>query len=449
LDCRLFISCAVFIWAVQPPRATGQLPANEEAKQNTGIDAAKQQQPDAFHPRSLPTWLKLGVEMRGRAESGSAFDTDLDGSLYLSRLRLNLEAEPASWIRIFVQGQDARVHSGTTGRDRSDLRNTVDLRQAYVSLGRSEVGWQLRLGRQELALGDERLVGADNYWDAFGQSFDALRLGFAGPRYRVDAFSGFRVQPARRRPDPFDTASRISGLSSQIKTPGQGVLEPYLLWKRGGETLDLLSRPGHRDVVTPGIRAQGTLRGNLDYSVEMAMQRGHVVSDRIEAWAGHWELGWRPLGTDLGPRLGFEYNFASGDNDPADGRHGTFDDLYPAGYNKCGMADPIAWRNIRYPALNVEMPVTRRWVVYGGYRLFHLASLHDGLYPGGDEYLIRNSAATSAEVGSHLLVSAGYVHSEHLRLYAGYGYLIPGAYLRESGYRAAIRTTYIQVSLSF
>jgi len=47
----------------------------------------------------------------------------------------------------------------------------------------------------------------------------------------------------------------------------------------------------------------------LDYSVEMALQGGR--QEAIRAWAGR------------------------------DGRHTTFDDAYPAGYNKYGMADPL------------------------------------------------------------------------------------------------------------
>ena len=209
------------------------------------------------------------------------------------------------------------------------------------------------------------------------------------------------------------------------------------------------STPGHRDVVTPGVRAQGRLPRNLDYNAEIAIQRGHVVGDRIAAWAGHAEIGWKPLGEDLGPRLGFEYNFASGDGNPEDGPHNTFDDLYPAGFNKYGIADLYAWRNIRYPVAGVDVPVTRRWTLYGGGRSYWLASVRDGLYPGGDEFLLRNSGATSSHVGSQIFVSAGYVRSEHWKFFGGYGHLWPGSYLRQSGYASALRTVYVLSSVSF
>ena len=440
--------CALSIWPAWALVSWAQAPEGTEPRKTPSVEASDQEQPDQQHKR-LPGWLKLGFELRGRAESNNEFDEPAGDALYLNRLRLAVTVQPAPWVRFFFQPQDARVFSPGGSDSHGDLQNTVDVRQAYVDFGHAEKGWQLRIGRQELAVGDERLVGADSYWDCFGLAFDAVRVGFAGQRFHVDTFTGFRVEPSRRGVDPFNTASRVSGLSVQFKTRGEGVLEPYLLWKRGNDTLDLLDHPGHRDVLTPGVRTLGPLPHSLDYNVEMAIQRGHVVADGISAWAGHWELGWKPLGRDFGLRLGVEYNYASGDTNRADGKHGTFDDFYPAGYNKYGMADPIAWRNIRYPAVGVEMPITKRWTLYGGYRYFRLASIHDGLYPGGDEYLVRNPAATSTEVGSHALVSAGYARSEHWRFYGGYGYLFPGPYLRESGYEKALRTAYLQYSVTF
>ena len=100
---------------------------------------------------------------------------------------------------------------------------SIFVRPISVLAARSK-GGNCALGRQELAVGDERLVGADNYWDCFGQAFDAVRLGYSGTRFRADAFAGFLVQPARRRLDPFDAASRISGFTIQFKTRGAGVL---------------------------------------------------------------------------------------------------------------------------------------------------------------------------------------------------------------------------------
>lgn len=442
--------CTLSIWTVAPPRSVAQAPATASGGEPSAVEAPSKEEERFGNVKGLPSWLRLGVELRGRAEFNVNSEQDLDDRVYLNRFRVSVGVQPARWVRFFFEGQDARAFTLNGGSGFEGQRNALDVHLGYIELGHPEEGWRLRAGRQELSVGDERLISADSYWDVFGQSFDAVRLSFARNRLRVDTFTGYRVEPSRRRPDPFDTANRISGISLQWKTGvGDGVLEPYVLWKRSGETLDLMQRPGHRDVVTPGLRAQGNLPRSLDYNVEMALQRGHVVGDGISAWAGHWEVGWKPLGKELGPRLGVEYNFASGDADPEDGRHHTFDDLYPAGFDKYGIMDPFAWRNLRYPAAGVDVPLTRRLAFYGGWRSYWLATVRDGLYPGGDEYMVCNPDASSAHVGNQIFISAGYVRSARWRVHAGYGHLFPGAYLRQSGYSSALRTAYLLTSVTF
>ena len=279
---------ALSICLLQPVTVLGQAPEGTGPHEDTGREGSKPEQADG-HGGGMPAWLKLGGEVRGRAESDNPLDPDGGGRFYLSRFRLNVQVQPSPRVRFVVQGQDARAFGQGRSKGRESLRNTFDLRQAYVDLGDAETGWQVRTGRQELSLGDERLLGADNYWDAFGQAFDAVLLGYAGPRFRADAFAGFRVEPGWRRLDGFDSASRIAGIRVQRKTRGSDVVEPYFLWKRGGDTVDLEEHPGHRDVLTAGVRAKGNLPHAADYNVEAAVQRGHLVDEPVSAWAGHWD----------------------------------------------------------------------------------------------------------------------------------------------------------------
>ena len=397
--------------------------------------------------RWLPDWLRVGFEYRGRVEANLDPDRDRDDRLYLNRFRLSVTAQPERWLRFFVQGQDARA-IGFTGGPVEDQRDAFELHQGYLELGHSEEGWQMRFGRQELAVGEERLVGADNYWDWSGQAFDALQVSYMRSGWRADAFTGFRIDSAGRRVNPFDADSRVSGIAATVQR-GWGTAEPYVIWKRGNDIQDLMMRHGHKDVVAPGVLLRGDLPGRVEFDVEMALERGHVVGDSIAAWAGHWELGWRPWGKQTGPRLGFEYNYASGDPNPDDGRYQTFDDMYPAGYNKFGMMDPIAWRNIKYPFVSVEMPLPKRWKLLAGYRSYRLAEIRDGLYPGGDEFLTRFPQATSSHVGSQLLLSAAYERSSHWKVYAGYGIFFTGAYLREAACPNRLGTFYLQPSYTF
>jgi hypothetical protein len=333
----------------------------------------------------------------------AARSEDLNERVFENRTRLELTLQPVGWLRAVAGFQDARLAGAPYDGIRSDA---ADLRLAFVEAGRSERGWSVAAGRQELAVGDERLVGADSEWDPLGLTFDAVRVSYTSGRWQGMAFTGYRVTAGRGRLNHHDSNNRLSGLVFEWGGGGKFGVQPYLFWRRSADSADLAGRPGTRSVWTPGLAVRGELPRGLDYNVEMAVQRGCLAGGRIAAWAGHWGLGWRPMGPDIGPRIEAEFDFASGDAEAEDRKHGTFDDLFPAGFNAFGLTDPYAWRNIRYPGVSAEIPVTRKWSLRGGYRSYWLATIQDGLYLGGDTYSVRMPDAPGTHIGSMILISA-------------------------------------------
>jgi hypothetical protein len=217
-------------------------------------------------------------------------------------------------------------------------------------------------------------------------------------------------------------------------------LEPYIFWK---------SERGVQELFTYGIRSAAALSRLLDYNVEMALQGGHERAESIRAWAGHWELGVRPFRWDLGPRLGAEYNFASGDSRPGDGRHATFDDLYPSGYNKYGMPDPFAWRNIRTAGAGVDFNLSAKWSAAVGYRAIWLATLNDGLSTKGEECLTRNPDATTTYVGNQASLMVTWEYSRRWKFHTGYSRFTSGGYLHDSGYHGQSGTPFLAIHYTF
>src|SRR6185503_2280119 len=93
---------------------------------------------------------------------------------YLNRLRFDLGVQPASWLRLAAQAQDARVARYDMGVASASMRDPFDLRQAYVEVGACEgCKVQVRAGRQELHLGSGRLVAAPE-WGNVSRTFDAV-----------------------------------------------------------------------------------------------------------------------------------------------------------------------------------------------------------------------------------------------------------------------------------
>lgn len=123
--------------------------------------------------------LKVDGQVRLRGEGdGRTVDVDPDFGV-LSRLRVGLNASLYEWIDVYAQIQDARAWGSELNTLTDASADALDLHQGYVDLG-SGPGFTARLGRQEVKLGDERLVGAVD-WTNTGRSFDGARiLGEAG-----------------------------------------------------------------------------------------------------------------------------------------------------------------------------------------------------------------------------------------------------------------------------
>jgi len=400
----------------------------------------------------LPRWLRLGAEIRGRLElvTGVEFEQDREEKRYLQRIRLSATLIPNDWFQFHVQIQDARAFASDAASS-AGLANTFDIREAYGEIRETESRrWGLRLGRQELSFGDERLIGADCEWCNLGRSFDGARLWFGSSNYRVDCFASSVVEPVNGRWDrPFGGDQLYGVHSSIIASRNSAVLEPYLLWKHASGALGESGSQADLDVYTFGLRAVGSFGSKLGYTFEIARQTGQAAQARISAWAGYWEFSYRFGRPDAGRRLWLAYSRASGDDDPADDRWGTFDDLYPAGYNECGTMEPFAWRNIQDVAAGGECRLSRRWSLAANYHSYWLADTADGLYTNEPAYSVRNPDATNSFIGQAVNFLVTFTVSGNAELYFGYAHLFPGTYLKTSSLASHQNAPFVSWNVQF
>ena len=102
--------------------------------------------------------VTFGGQVRPRFESRTPGDGEWN-SFTSMRVRAALNALLEGDVRIFIQLQDVRLfgeEANTLGDFRAD---NFDLHQGFVELTDvPSVGGSLKVGRQELALGEQRLV---------------------------------------------------------------------------------------------------------------------------------------------------------------------------------------------------------------------------------------------------------------------------------------------------
>jgi hypothetical protein len=402
---------------------------------------------------SLPQWLRFNGEYRMRLEgiSGSAFQPDADDAYALSRVRLNLTVAPQPWLRAVFQAQDAQVMGRNPKPDGPPFEDTFDLRQAYVEMGHREGNtFELRVGRQELVFGEQRLVGHVS-WLNTARSFDAVRVAYRHQNFRIDAFAASVVNIKEGSFDKRTGGNNFHGVyGSFTKLVPKATVEPYVFWRLSRGLKSEAGIPSKLDFKTIGFRWVGKLPANFDYGVEMATQTGSLGLDDVQAWGGHWLTGYTFAKPASKPRLFVEYNFATGDGNAADQKRQGFDQLYPTPHDKTGLADQVGWKNIHHVRGGLELRPTAKLSASTSYHSWWLANTHDALY-GVSGALVAKVAGGSAgrHVGQEVDVQAGYPLTPQIQIAPGYSHIFPGTFLNRATPGKAYNLGYLMVTYQF
>lgn len=421
-----------------------------------------------------------GGQIRARVEHKALFavanekavdfqhNGDSDNTYFLLRERMHLGYTPWSWLQLYGEMQDAGAYNDD--RNPSPDTDHYGLRQTWVSLGNArEFPLTLIAGRQELIYGEQRLVGAAD-WLNIGRTFDAVKLRYTAPAFWIDGFVSQPVIPDKYEFDESDSHDRFSGIYAFSKTlvPFQET-QLYFLSRNVDQRptteqydkLYPLASP--RDIYTIGARVKSlpAALGNWDYEAEAAGQFGRFKSSNSspslerQAFAVHAAGGYILPNAAWSPRLGLEYNYASGDRDANDRTHGTFDNLFPSNHGLYGIMDFFALQNLHDLRLSSSVKPIKGLLVKLDLHGFWLADTHDYFYQangvprttGG--YGINPSAGNY--VGAELDLTASYRIARYASVEGGYGHFFAGDYVKDSlaGHGGAEDADFLYAQMTF
>jgi hypothetical protein len=466
----------------------GAVPQASLAQSNAVVSSSS---PDA-NAGLVNDWLRrqstafdawdIGGQFRARFEDKSYFAVpsrhaadfqhhgDSGNACELLRERVHLGWKPIDWFEVFGEMQDSSAISDD--RDPSPDKDHYTLRQAWVSLGRpKEFPLMAKAGRQELIYGDQRLIGVAD-WLNFGRTYDAAKVRYITSSFWVDAFVSQPVLPDLRGFDTSDSHDKLSGIYSSTRT--LLLFQETQLYFLARNTdphpaYEAAEKPAQyplaspRDIYTIGGRAQslpGALHG-WDYGAEAAYQFGRFEAGTAspslaeDAFAVHVAAGHSWAEMPLSPRLGAEYNYGSGDSNPTDGRHGTFDNLFPSNHGLYGIMDFFSLQNMQDLHLSCSVKPVKKLTLKLDGHAFWLATTDDYFYLGNGAprttggYGIHPSY--SSYVGSELDLVANYMLAGFAWMEAGFGHFFAGDYVRESlaAHSGATDANYVYAQLYF
>lgn len=400
---------------------------------------------------------------------------DNNNDYWLGRATVHLGYTPCTWLNAYVEGRDS--WSSSDERIPNLENNRIDLHQLFVQMGDlKQFPVTLKVGRQELAYGDQRLIGPLD-WSNIGRVFDAVKVHYVHEGSWIDGFVSRPVVPEADGVDGVNPDNWFWGVYSSTRDliPLQET-QLYFLGNNANagsptsvsQPLFPLSTP--QDVYTVGLRMAslpGKLRG-WNYGLELAGQFGNfaetAVSPRLDqqAFAAHVEGGYTFEKCSLKPQVSIGYNYSTGDSNPLDDKHQTFNNLFPTNHKYYGFMDLFSWQNMQNPYVGLSVKPAKGLVLTLDYQLFWLANTADYFYqvngvarrggvPPGTGY--SRDQGYDSHVGSELDVVASYTW-KFINAQVGYGHFFVGQYVQQSLASPAFGATdanwfYAQASVNF
>ena len=384
-------------------------------------------------------WLfATGGDARFRfAREGNSRLTRTDNASGLPRVRAYADLWYRDELRVFVEG----IWADSLGHDLAPLPpdvNRGDLQNAFVDL---KLSWDehpayLRLGRQELVLGSQRLVGIPDWVNA-RRTFQGARVLRTGEQFDVDLFWLQPVTPDARRFDSVDNNQNFAGAwVTYRQKPGTLVDLYYLFLDNTNRTTQLGLVRSPITLHTLGTRWAGDVDAAWLYDVEVAGQLGDRGASSVRAGMATAGLGYHFKDAPLNPTVWAYYDWASGDDDPNRGRYTTFNQLFPFGHYYLGWVDAVGRQNIR--DLNFHLYLyPANWVtVWAQYHCFRLDAARDALYNAAGTAIRRDATGRAGrDVWQEMDWVVNFHLSPHSDLLTGYSRLWGGGFLERTANR--------------
>lgn len=390
------------------------------------------------------------VRVREYINLNNDFDSDVDdpNNFAVMRTSIGLSFDAGRFASAYIQLRDTRG-LGEPATTTTSLEQ-VDLHQGYLHIANVyDSPLAFRIGRQEMAYGGERQIGALD-WSDVGRTFDGIRM-----MYDIEDFGWFHAF-AMKLNETGGISTIQSGAGITVSDAEAAFFGGYLHYdaneKAGIDVyvLDVYNDRGDDDLGSVVVEGNTgnlfTAGGRVTYADadmglkfygEGAMQFGSApeivdpadpassVAPDYKGYAAVVGVDYT-LPTTVNAWLGFEFNMASGDDGTDPLEIGTYQQLFPTGHGVLGYMDLVGWQNIMAFRGRAGVKPNDQWKLWADYHLFQTVEAADGWYDASGALLLSGRDDFDSALGSEFNLSANFTADENLSFLAVLGMWLPG-----------------------
>jgi len=395
--------------------------------------------------------LSLWANVRFRYENQDYFNAkaygdqpvagEITDEFMLGRFRLGLKYDPSKYISFSLGGQHCEVwglayNANDFYKDKLEsvhnpYEEDLEPFDTFLELKLLANSLKMKFGRQRIFYGNKRIFGPGQWGNTGRWIWDAAKVSYKFDLGFVDAYYG---RTMIHDPEEFSLdhghAFESIGLYSSFKIDKFAV-EPFAMTKdndrdtyKGEDGVF-----GDLESYYAGIRLFGKDIAGFDIDCTYIMQDGDYGSDEIEAYGYHALLAYNFNKLPCKPRPSIEYSYASGDSDPTDGKHETFDSAFGARDKMYGRINLFHWMNLKDAQVNLEFKPAKMMKITLGFHQFWLAEEKDAWYLNAKKY--RDKTGSSGdEVGKEFDLVGVINLPKKNQIQFGYGHFWPDEFTK-------------------
>lgn len=389
---------------------------------------------------------------------------DEDDGFLIGRLRAGLRYAPFENL-ILSAGvehslvwdlalEDEDFYKQKFGRQHNPYEDQWEPFDTYIEMKNILSHLSVKAGRQLIFYGDKRIFGPGTWGNSGSWIWDAVKGSY---KFRHGFFDLYYGRTMIHDPDVLSLTHRHGfeslGVYSHLSVPVGGCLiniEPFGMTKRDDHNKYKGEDGSYGDFNTYYLGARSYFKdiSGFDFDLTFVKQGGDYSNDNVEAYGFHVLLGYHLKNLFSKPFLSVEYSFASGDSDPTDNKHETFDGAFGARDKMYGRINLFKWSNLKDAQANLEVTPFTKVCVKAELHKFWLAEKKDAWYLNSNAYRDK-TGCSGDEVGREfdLLVRIDLPSKNQIQV--GYGHFWPDEFAKKEASDVQADWVFVQWQIQF